>query len=221
MPSQPLFKLGFFGMALVLFGACKWAVAQEPVDAPPVVVSRSCAKLDFNLASLAAPVRADMAVGIDESGKPVSALPLADVANGALLAAVRSHVMTCKFAPALRQGKAVAGTARMLFQFDAAPAAAPLTRRAGIVDIRECAPKADDYPKASLMLNESGVTKISLTVDPKGRLTAFGVVRSSGFLRLDFAALVKLAGCRFRPGTTPDGEPTSATFEVEYVWKLD
>jgi TonB family protein len=197
------------------------ASAQEPIDAPAAVIQGTCRSIDFNRASISAPIRVDVAVKVDESGNPTSVAPVADVPNLPLLNAVLAAVKTCKFQPAMHQGKPTPGTARMVHQFAAAPTAAPLARRASISDVRSCAPTADDYPEASRRLNETGTTRVSFTVSPGGRLTAFGVVRSSGHLRLDFAALIKLAGCRFQSATLEDGTPTSATLEVEYVWKLE
>jgi TonB family protein len=195
--------------------------AQDTVDAPPVVIPGSCKGVDFNRASLSSPVRVDIATQVDEFGTAVSTTSLAEVSNKALLFAVTASVMTCKFQPAIRQGKPASGTARQLYQFTAAVSAPPLARRPAITDVKGCAPSADDYPAASRQLNETGTTRVSFTVSPEGRLTAFGVIRSSGFLRLDFTALIKLAGCKFQAATSIDGTPTSASFEVEYVWKLE
>lgn len=196
------------------------AVAQVPTDAPPVAVPGSCSSIDFNRATLESPVKVDLVVLVDDTGRPVSVAPLAEGANSQLLSAVIASAMSCKFQPAKIGGKPAAGSARLLYHFDKAQAAEPLGRRPSITDVQGCAPTAEDYPAASARLNETGTTRVRFTVDPTGRLTAFGVVRSSGFLRLDFTALIKLAGCKFQAATAADGTPTSASFEVEYVWKL-
>ena len=197
------------------------AMAQPAIDTPPAVVPGTCKAIDFNRASLTSPMTVDLAAQIDGNGRPVSVHPLSDVPNSALLSAVIASVNTCKFVPAAKEGRPTAGTARLLYQFGAAVAAQPLARRPGITDVKGCAPTADDYPAASRQLNETGTTRVVFTVSPEGRLTAFGVARSSGFLRLDFTALIKLAGCRFQAGTSSDGTPTSASFEGDYVWKLE
>lgn len=197
------------------------AAAQTPEDAPAVAVPGSCQRVDFNRALLESPVRIDLAVQVSESGRPLSAVPMAPVERADLLAAVVASAMSCEYRPALAAGKPAPGAARSLFSFERAQAAEPLIRKPRVTDVRECAPTAKDYPVASLLGNETGTTRIGFTVDPNGRLTAFGVARSSGHLRLDFVALAKLATCRFTPGALPDGTPTSASFEVDYVWKIE
>lgn len=197
------------------------APAQTADDAPAAYLPGSCKGVEFNRASLSAPVRLDLLISVDETGKAVSSKPLKDVSNPALLSAVQAAVLTCKFQAALVSGNAAPGSARMLYQIGPPPAAVPLARKPTITDVKGCAPSAADYPDASRRLSETGTTKISFTVNPEGQLTAFGVLRTSGYLRLDFTALMKLASCKFQPGTTADGTPTSATFEVDYVWKLE
>lgn len=197
------------------------AAAQAPVDAPAIAVPGSCKRVGFNLGLLESPVRIDLAVQVSESGRPLSAVPISPVARADLLAAVVASALSCEYRPAQAAGKPAPGVARSFFSFDKAQAAEPLVRKPAITDPRECAPKADDYPRASLQLDETGTTRIGFTVDPRGRLTAFGVTKSSGHLRLDFTALAKLASCRFTPGALPDGTPTSASFEVDYVWRIE
>jgi len=197
------------------------AAAQGSLDAPAAVVAGSCKAVDFNRASLSSAVKVDVVVQVDDTGAPVSVRPISDVANSVVLEAVTTSIMTCKFQPAVRDSKPTAGSARLLYQFNLPPSAAPTARKPAIVNAPNCAPTSDDYPPDSRRLNETGTTRITFTIGPDGRLTAFGVVRSSGFLRLDFTALIKLAGCKFRPGTAADGTPIGASFDVDYVWKLE
>lgn len=219
--SSRNFKRIFLSAALL--SVSRLAVAQFTADAPAAVITGTCKGIEFNRALLSSAVKVDLLATVDTSGKAVSVIPLTEVANPPLVAAVVSSVMTCTFLPAIREGRATSGVARLVYQFSPAVAAAPLStgRRPMIADVQSCAPTAEDYPRASRQLNETGTTRVNFTVSPEGRLTAFGVVRSSGFLRLDFTALIKLAGCRFQPGTAPDGTPTSASFDVDYVWKLE
>jgi TonB family protein len=197
------------------------AFSQPAVDTPAALVSGSCARLDFNRALISQPVAVDLLIQVDERGKAVSVAPLAEVRDSSLLSAAITSAQSCSFRPAIREGKSTAGTVRLAFEFSAAAAAPPLGRRATIANPRVCAPTADDYPAASRQLNETGTTRISFTLSPEGHLTAFGVVRSSGHLRLDFTALIKLAGCKFTPAKAADGTSISSTLEVEYVWKLE
>lgn len=96
-----------------------------------------------------------------------------------------------------------------------------VARIASIVNASSCMPTAADYPKASIANDESGTTRVSFTVGTDSRLKAFGVVRSSGSLRLDFTALLKLAGCTFVAATDAEGRPRESTFELEYIWRLE
>ena len=196
------------------------AAAQALADLPPAAVPGSCKAFDLKLVTLTSPVTVDLIIAVDENGKPVSAAPLEGVNPPALLSAVVASAMSCKFVPARSGGKSVPGQAREIHQFSPAPAGEPLRRRPGIRDIQSCAPKADDYPVISRQLNETGTTRINFTVNSDGKLIAFGVAQSSGFLRLDFTALHALARCVFQPGVAADGTPISASFEVDYVWKL-
>ena len=218
-PIRPSsFAHGCVGAVLSAITAC--AAAQVSTTAPAAPIQGTCKGIDFNRASLSSTVKIDLLVQVDNTGSPLSSSPIAEVSNSTVLAAVVTSAMSCKYQPAVKDGEPVSGTARLTYQFNSAPSAAPVGRRATIVDPRSCAPTADDYPIESRRREETGTTGITFTIAPNGRLTAFGVVRSSGFLRLDFTALVKLAGCNFRPGTDADGNPTSGSFDVDYVWKL-
>jgi TonB family protein len=210
----------YFYLTVAVLTAADFATAQSQPTVQAAVIPNTCKKLEFNVAALSAAMTVDLLVTVDERGKAVSVAPLSGVPDAALLAAVSATAESCMYTPALIEGRPVSGTARMFYQFDRARPAPPFGRRPAIMDVKSCAPTSDDYPKGSLQRNETGTTRINFTVDPRGYLTAFGVVRSSGYLPLDFTALVKLAGCRFQPGTTPDGTPTSASFEVDYVWKI-
>ena len=98
-----------------------------------------------------------------------------------------------------------------------APIAAPPVRVAGINDLTSCKP---EYPRASLLAEETGVTRVEFIVGPSGELMDAKVKRSSGSRSLDRAAVAGLSRCKFNPGTQ-DGKPVQSTFSVEYVWKLD
>ena len=98
-----------------------------------------------------------------------------------------------------------------------APIAAPPVRVAGINDLNSCKP---EYPRASLVAEETGVTRVEFVVGPGGELVDAKVKRSSGSRSLDRAAVSGLSRCKFNPGTQ-DGKPVQSTFSVDYVWRLD
>jgi protein TonB len=77
-----------------------------------------------------------------------------------------------------------------------------------------------EYPKASLMNEEQGVTSLSFLINPDGSVADSKVEKSSGFKGLDKAALKGLAACKFKPGTK-DGAPAQTWTKVDYAWKLD
>jgi protein TonB len=77
-----------------------------------------------------------------------------------------------------------------------------------------------DYPKASLMNEEQGVTTMSFLVSADGSVSDSKLEKSSGFKGLDKAALKGLAACKFKPGTK-DGAPAQTWTKVDYAWKLD
>lgn len=110
----------------------------------------------------------------------------------------------------------------------AAPPAPPAPRVAAkpaIANVGTCAPKSEDYPAAAVRAEATGITKIRFNVGADGRLAGSEVVRSAGPSRehklLDRLAVAKLSECRFTAGTDENGRPVGASFDVEYVWKLD
>ena len=77
-----------------------------------------------------------------------------------------------------------------------------------------------EYPKASLMNEEQGVTSMSFVVGADGSVVDSKLEKSSGFKGLDRAAQKGLSACKFKPGTK-DGSPAQTTTKVDYAWKLD
>ncbi|MCY7316044.1 MAG: energy transducer TonB, partial [Rubrivivax sp.] len=68
-------------------------------------------------------------------------------------------------------------------------------------------------------------TRIRFNVTAEGKLSGAEIARSAGPSRehklLDRVALAKLSDCAFRPGADENGRPVGASFEVDYVWKLN
>jgi protein TonB len=107
----------------------------------------------------------------------------------------------------------------------APPAPPRVAARPAIANVQACAPTGEDYPAAALRAEATGTTKIRFTIGPDGRMTNAEVVRSSGPSRehkqMDRVALSKLSGCSFRAGADENGQPVGASFDVDYVWKLE
>lgn len=107
----------------------------------------------------------------------------------------------------------------------APPAPARVSARPAIANAGSCAPKPEDYPAAAVRAEATGTTKVRFRVGSDGKLAGAEVVRSSGGTRehkmLDRIALSKLSECKFAAGTDEHGRPVGASFDVDYVWKLE
>lgn len=107
----------------------------------------------------------------------------------------------------------------------APPAPPRVAAKPVIANVQACAPQPDDYPSAARRSEATGTTRVRFSVGSDGRLANAEVVRSSGSSRehkmLDRTALSKLSECRFTAGTDENGRPVGASFDVDYVWKLD
>lgn len=78
-----------------------------------------------------------------------------------------------------------------------APPAAP--RTVSVSEIAFLTPPVLEYPFASRRAREQGQVRVRLLVDPQGRPQQLELLRSSGFARLDEAALAAVRATRFKP----------------------
>jgi periplasmic protein TonB len=77
-----------------------------------------------------------------------------------------------------------------------------------------------DYPPVSRRLGEQGTVVLEVLVDASGHAVEAKVVQSSGFARLDDAAIAGVkANYRFVPGTI-DGKPQPMRYTFKFTWKL-
>ncbi|WKZ11218.1 MAG: energy transducer TonB [Gammaproteobacteria bacterium] len=77
------------------------------------------------------------------------------------------------------------------------------------------------YPPQSKRLGEEGATVLRLHIDAEGKVTDAQVAQSSGFPRLDEAAVKHaMRSWRFLPGTE-DGKPVAMWYEFRVVWKIE
>ena len=77
-----------------------------------------------------------------------------------------------------------------------------------------------EYPPVSRRLGEQGTAVIEVLVGVDGRVLDAKLLQSSGYDRLDQAALAGAkANCRFIPGTV-DGKPQTMWFTFKFNWKL-
>ena len=76
------------------------------------------------------------------------------------------------------------------------------------------------YPAASRRLGEQGSAVLQVLVGPDGRVSEAKLLQSSGYDRLDQAALAGIKQYyRFVPGTL-DGKPQPMWFTFRFTWKL-
>ncbi len=78
-----------------------------------------------------------------------------------------------------------------------------------------------DYPAVSERLRETGTVVLQLLVGTDGRVSQSKVATSSGFPRLDKAAVDALSLCKFTPGKAADGSPMAAWANLKYTFKAD
>jgi protein TonB len=118
-------------------------------------------------------------------------------------------------------------------QFAHQPAAAPVTTartqvatiaKAPAVHIpptrdtsRPCA--APEYPAASREAGETGTTIVDLLIGTDGRVMQSRIAQSSGHKRLDEAARIAFARCKWKAGTV-DGEPEMSWAVLKLAWRL-
>ena len=79
---------------------------------------------------------------------------------------------------------------------------------------------APSYPRRSIINNEQGVSQLELLIGEDGRVRESRISKSSGFFRLDQAALQALSACEFEPERV-NGVAREAWARIRYVWRLD
>ena len=103
------------------------------------------------------------------------------------------------------------------------PVEAPVHRPApsrtpAVVDASKCA--KPEYPPASIRASETGLVVLQFLIGADGSVIDSKVERSSGFRRLDDAAIRGLSLCKFKAGTE-EGKAVQSWARIEYLWKLD
>lgn len=85
------------------------------------------------------------------------------------------------------------------------------------VDWSSC--RKPSYPRAAVRLKQEGMVRMLFEIGADGQVVGGNVVESSGYERLDNAALEAIMKCRFEPETL-GGIPQAATAEVRFGWRL-
>lgn len=99
----------------------------------------------------------------------------------------------------------------------AAPAAAT-ERVAAAIDWESC--RRPVYPQAAVRFRQEGTVILAFEVDAQGNVADGSVKESSGYQRLDNAALQALSRCRFEPERVA-GRARASSAEVRFAWRLD
>jgi protein TonB len=77
------------------------------------------------------------------------------------------------------------------------------------------------YPSEAIRGRHEGNTGIGLCIDARGRVTSANLVKSSGYPRLDEAALKWVKDARFSPGTVDGAAQAVCGHTVVYEWRLE
>ena len=78
-----------------------------------------------------------------------------------------------------------------------------------------------DYPNASRRFGEEGLVRLELTISPSGVLASVVVTGSSGYPRLDAAAIKQVQSARFANAVDANGSPVDGKITVPIEFKLD
>jgi protein TonB len=76
-----------------------------------------------------------------------------------------------------------------------------------------------EYPAASRRNEETGTVLLRFLIGVDGKVIDSKVESSSGYTRLDTAAIRALSQCQFKAGTL-DGKPEQSWASLKYVWQL-
>jgi protein TonB len=97
---------------------------------------------------------------------------------------------------------------------------APVVRVAMKLNSRATQPDFEEYyPPSSKRLGEAGTSVIKACTDDKGKIADTSLVETSGFPRLDEAALKVAKAYRYSPGTE-NGKPVASCLTYRLTWKL-
>ena len=101
-----------------------------------------------------------------------------------------------------------------------APATPPQPKQLAASAVSYLIPPSPRFPEASRRLGESGVVRLKVLVDESGRPVEVQVTQSSGYDRLDKAAVAAMKLARMKPymeGGVPRAvwAPASLTFDLQ------
>lgn len=102
----------------------------------------------------------------------------------------------------------------------APPAAPPQPKTIAISAVEYLTPPVLNYPAAARRAGESGRVNVRVLVDARGMPQQMQVTRSSGFARLDEAALATVRATRFKP-YMENGQPHAFWVLMPLIFELE
>lgn len=207
-----------------------WRGAVKPVSevASPTI---SVVMLDSETPVTPAPRAAVAPAAEATPTRPMAAPPtprsVAAAAPSVLAAPAQAAATVTTAAPAVAAPSEVPTPAASPAPAAVVPTPAPATPPAPAVPktlpssaVRYLIEPVTQYPRASRELGESGVVRMRVLVDEQGRPREVEVAKSSGFPRLDQAALQAMRAARFQPHIE-DGQPRTVWVLASLNFKLD
>ena len=92
--------------------------------------------------------------------------------------------------------------------------------RKDIVLPKELRQPSVQYPPISYDNAEEGTVTLLLAVQPDGSISDIRIARSSGYQRLDAAAVRSLRQAKFQPATC-HGKPIAVRIQQSFIFKID
>jgi len=187
-------------------------------DAPPTLVRSSCdlphprVPVESRQNGESGTVTIRFLVGAD--GNPGSAEVTHSSGFERLDAAGVKWLLTCRFRPRIKDGARVADWTANSIVFDKPR---PPTPHAD--DTTSCEIPNPSYPIESRRQGESGTVLVRLHIPADGWPDKLQVSKSSGYARLDWAAIDWLMTCRFKPARE-NGSPVAAWANQAYTFNL-
>jgi TonB family protein len=123
--------------------------------------------------------------------------------------------------PQLKNKNSSSSTIKFPIQIDPPSTSIEVPQRARIsasVIANTC--ERPEYPSASKKLDEEGTVYLKFLIDAEGKVIQSEIERSSGYIRLDEAAINGLSRCKFKPATE-DGRPEQAWTSMKFTWRLE
>lgn len=100
------------------------------------------------------------------------------------------------------------------------PSPPPAPKTIAITQVEYLTPPQLAYPPAARRMHEEGAVNVRILVDARGGPQQMSVIRSSGYARLDEAALAAVRATRFKP-YTENGVPMPFWVVMPLVFELE